>query len=111
MTLTNKLANIGRMYAAITQKAYHYKRPGNVTAPWLVWAEDSGEELIAGNRVAEQAIGGTTDYYTLDEFDETIDNIQTAQNTLEGFVWGLNSVQYEEETNLIHYEWTWRSLG
>jgi hypothetical protein len=35
-----------------------------------------------------------------------LDNIQAALNSLR-IPWRLNSVQYEDETNLIHYEWTW----
>ena len=25
--------------------------------------------------------------------------------------WYLNSVQYEEDTELIHYEWAWETYG
>ena len=46
------------------------------------------------------------DYYTPQEYDPAVDNIQAALNSLR-IPWRLNSVQYEDETNLIHYEWTW----
>lgn len=110
MTLTEKLIKIGRMYAGVVPRAFHYWRPME-NAPWLIWAEDSGAELVTGNHVAEQAIKGSTDYFTKDEFDPAIDAIQEAQNTLEGFAWTLNSVQYEDQTDLIHYEWRWTFLG
>ena len=74
--------------------------------PFCVWAEDGENGFNAGNRKAEQAITGTVDYYTLREYDPAVDNIQTALNSLR-IPWQLNSVQYEDETNLIHYEWTW----
>ena len=74
--------------------------------PFCVWAEDGENGFNAGNRKAEQAITGTVDYYTLQEYDPTLDNIQAALNSLR-IPWQLNSVQYEDETNLIHYEWTW----
>lgn len=54
----------------------------------------------------EQAITGTTDYFTRDEFDPAIDRIQDANQSL-GIAWRLNSVQYEDDTELIHYEWSW----
>ena len=111
MTLTEKLTNIGRMYAAAVPNCYHYWRPASIDAPWLVWAEDSGAELVAGNTVAEFGISGTADYFTKTEMDEAIDRINAEQNRLAGFVWNLNSVQYEEETGLIHYEWTWSYMG
>ncbi len=34
------------------------------------------------------------------------DAIQKTLGAL-GLGWALESVQYEEETNLIHYEWRW----
>lgn len=110
MTLSQKLIKVATMYAGVVQDSYHYWRPVK-TAPWLIWAEDGSMGLAAGNHVAEQALTGTTDYFTKDEFDPAIDDIQEAQNGLEGFAWSLNSVQYEEETELIHYEWTWSFLG
>ena len=74
--------------------------------PFCVWAEDGENGFNAGNRKAEQAITGTVDYYTPQEYDPAVDNIQAALNSLR-IPWQLNSVQYEDETNLIHYEWTW----
>ena len=49
---------------------------------------------------------GTIDLYTRQEFDPAVDQIQEGLNTSEGVGWVLSSVQYEDETNLIHYEWT-----
>ena len=37
-----------------------------------------------------------------------VDTIQDALNGIENCGWRLESVQYEDETNLIHFEWTWR---
>lgn len=110
MTLSQKLIKVATMYAGAVQNCYHYWRPVK-TAPWLIWAEDGGEEFVAGNHVAEQALTGSADYFTKDEFDPVIDTIQEAQNSLEGFAWSLNSVQYEEETELIHFEWSWVYTG
>lgn len=89
---------------------YHYWR-SQMKAPFVVWAED-GEDtaLDADDRKQEQAIAGYVDYYTKLEFDETADAIQSVFYELQGeipFGWRLDSVQYEEDTNLIHYQWTW----
>lgn len=75
-------------------------------APFLVWAEDGDNTAWADDRMMEQAITGTTDYFTRDEFDLAIDRIQDANQSL-GIAWRLNSVQYEDDTELIHYEWSW----
>ena len=45
------------------------------------------------------------DFFTLDEYDAIIDEIQDSLEGNEGLSWNLNSVQYEEDTKFIHYEW------
>lgn len=94
----------------LTCGVYHYWRP-NMSAPFVVWAED-GEDisLSADDRKQEQAIAGYVDYYTKLEYDERADAIQAILYELQGempFGWRLDSVQYEEDTNLIHFQWTW----
>lgn len=111
MTLQSKLRRLSGALTSIENlRVYHYWRP-KMEPPFCVWAED-GETAArwTGNHQGEQAVGGTVDYYTLREFDPDIDRIQEALNTLEGCGWRLESVQYEEDTNLIHYEWYWRLI-
>lgn len=113
MTLSQKLNTLSSTYTGITglsSSSFHYWRP-QMDAPYLVWAEDGGDGLTAGNHIAEQSITGTTDFFTKTENDPLIDSIQSAQNAVEGLWWALNSVQYEEETGLIHFEWRWRFVG
>lgn len=84
---------------------YHYWHP-RLQAPYCIWAEDGeGDSLHTSNHKSEQVISGTIDYFTLTEFDDYVDKIQDALNTTENCGWVLNSVQYEDETNLIHYAW------
>ena len=86
---------------------FHYRRNPNVKKNYGVWME-AGENTSfnADNIKAEQQIYGTLDYYTLTEYDPVIDAIQESLQRLSVGAWALNSVQYEDETNLIHYEWT-----
>ena len=45
---------------------------------------------------------------TRTEYDPTLDRIQEILNGFDfPFSWRLESVQYEDDTDLIHYEWTW----
>lgn len=87
---------------------YHYQRPAreNLTR-YVVWAED-GEtgSFMVNNHKAEQQISGAIDLYTATEFDTWADRIQDALDELENVTWLLDSVQYEDETGLIHYAWT-----
>lgn len=86
-------------------KVYHYWHP-NLTAPFCIWAEDSeASALHSSNHKSEQTISGTIDYFTRTEFDVTVELIQEKLNQIENCGWSLTSVQYENETNLIHYEW------
>lgn len=83
---------------------YHFTRPVDKER-WVVWQEDGeSQSHEANNRKVEQQIHGTIDCYTQEEFDPLLDEIQEALNEA-GVGWSLLSVQYEDETNLIHYEW------
>lgn len=110
MTLQEKIKQIGDTLAALTTNVYHYWRP-QMEPPFVVWAE-AGESssLDADDRKQMQAIEGTVDYYTKTEYDPLCDSIQQALNAL-GTGWKLDAVQYEDETNLIHYTWSWEVGG
>lgn len=106
IALQLKLRQMGEAFATVTKNAYHYFRP--VTSfPALIWAESGeAESFHADNRKSCQTIQGTVDLFTKTEFDPLLDDVQTALEGL-GVAWYLSSVQYEDETNAIHYEWTW----
>lgn len=110
MTLQQKLERIGSALAAALPNVYHYWRP-QMQAPFCVWAEEAeAGALNANNRKQEQVITGVVDYFTLTEYDPALDTIQDTLAALQGelaFGWALSSVMYEEDTNLIHYQWTW----
>ena len=90
-----------------TDNVYHYKRPGKNKPQYVVWQEDgSGSDGWFNNHMGEQQIHGTIDLFTLQEYDTLVDEIQERLNRLSAG-WSLQSVQYEDETNLIHYEWEW----
>lgn len=107
ISIQSQLEPIGDMLAGITDYCYHYWRsaPKGVKA-YIVWAEDEeATSLEADNHKREQGIHGTIDYFTKTEYDEVIDSIQEGLDELENVSWSLNSVQYEDETTFIHYEW------
>ena len=84
----------------------HYWRSG-LQPPYCIWAEDDeGVSLVSDNRKAEQVISGTVDYFTKTEYDPMVEKIQNALDEVDTVSWRLSSTQYEDETMLIHYEWT-----
>lgn len=108
MTLRDKLMTFAVNLTGVSSSVFHYLRPPKQSPPFIVWAEDREEgSFSAGNRKAEQVLHGRVDLYTKTEFDTMEDGIQTALNQLDGCGWLLDSVQYEDETGLIHYSWQW----
>lgn len=78
---------------------------------YIVWAEDGTAQSIgADNKVTSRVMEGTVDYFTTEENDPNATAIETALNSGK-IAWRLNSVQYEETTKYIHYEWVWRILS
>lgn len=105
-SIQSKLQQLGVAFAGITENCYHYYR-AKKALPCLVWAESGEEESFhSDNQKSEQRIVGTVDLFTKTEFDPIADSVQETLEDL-GATWALNSVQYEEETNLIHMEWSW----
>lgn len=71
---------------------------------YIVWAEDGANALHADGRLAELAWTGTVDYFTKTEDDPNVELIWQALESV--CACALNSVQYEDGTNYIHYEFT-----
>lgn len=105
MTWRSKIEPVGQAMAAVVKHAYHYWRP-KVEPPFLIWAEDGENGMSADDMKACQAITGTVDYFTKSEYDQAVDAIQKAFDDM-GCAWYLSSVQFEDDTGLIHYEWAW----
>ena len=92
----------------VTQNVGHYEAREKTDA-YIVWAEDGqADEVWADNRMRHQAIQGTADYFTKTENDPNVGKIQDALNDV--CSWRLNSIQYEEDTGYIHYEWVFEMI-
>lgn len=105
MTLQQKLKQFSSMVADIAPNVYHYHRR-QMDFPCIVWHEDGGSSFFANDKPLENAPTGTLDYFTREEFDPRVDEIEAAFHQM-NVSFSLNSVQYEEDTGLIHYEWVW----
>lgn len=102
--MRSKLKKIPEILKTVTDNVSHYEAMG-ITDKYIVWAEDSeGSSVEGDDRKINQSIQGTIDYFTKQDFDENIDKIQAAL-TAACISFYLNSVQYEDETEYIHYEW------
>jgi hypothetical protein len=90
---------------SVLPEVYHYQ-PEEVTSnQYIVWAEDSQSSASwADDKMQDQTIQGTVDYFTKTEYDANFELIQAALNAA-GISFKLNSIQYENDTKYIHYEW------
>lgn len=94
-------------HTAVTTEVSHHTRMNSER--YFVWQEEGKNDLVADNRHVEGAMVGTTDLFTKEEFDPWVEAFQNVMDAL-GISWVLSSVQYEEDTGFIHYEWTWEVL-
>lgn len=104
------LTDLRDALVTLTDKVYHYTAPSQEAVPYLVWAEDSRTDLLADNKHVEAGYEGTIDLFTRDEDDPLMTAVPALLNGLP-IGWYQNSVQHEEDTGLIHYEWVWRLYG
>lgn len=75
--------------------------------PYIVWLETGGSGLKANGKTQEQAISGTVHLFEqADTAESFFSGVQSALNEAE-CAWTLNNIQHEQETGLVHYEWTW----
>lgn len=105
------LDTIKNALLGLTSRVYHYAVEPNANPPYIVWQEDGANDLEAGNRHIERAYTGTIDLYTLEDGDPLMESVPQALDRSGEIAWYLNSVQYEEDTELIHYEWAWETYG
>lgn len=73
---------------------------------YLVIAIDSeANSLQADGKKVNQAPQGTVDLFTFSNDREVMQSVQNVLDTFDGCAWYLNSVQYEDDTRLLHWEW------
>ena len=84
---------------------FHYRRPASMKR-FVVWQEDAQETALHVNNASKEIVlTGTIDFFTPNEFDTLIDDITAAFSQSQRVKAQINSVQYEDQTGLIHYEW------
>ena len=105
------LNNLKDLLLTIGLPVFHYFA-ANQTGPYIVWAEDGeGDTVHADGQKVERTITGTIDYFTKCENDPVVKQIEVALDGHDGLAWYLNSVQYEQDTGYIHYEWVFEIDG
>lgn len=102
----SKIFKVRDAMLRVTENVGHYEAMQK-DDQYIVWAEDfETNSLHVDNEKKEQVIQGTIDYFTKEDGDKNVDKIQHELKTAK-ITYKLNSVQNEEETGYIHYEWIW----
>ena len=102
--LLSELASTGIQFAA-----FAWGTPPDAES-WGVLSIDSGISLTGDNTHAEDLLEGTIDLYTRALRADAFNAISAKLRTLD-LAYRLNSVQYESDTRLLHYEWVWQGLS
>lgn len=109
MLLQSNLQRIGAIHKSLDCPTFHYWRPVKGLSHWCIWYEEGeSTSFDSDNHKTEQNIEGRTHVYTHIEYDSILDDVQELFDEA-GLSWNLESVQYEEETHTIHYEWRWEA--
>ena len=98
---------MGELINALAATGYQFAHFGWSKAPsgdYGVYAEDGANDLIAGNKHVEKVLQGTVDYFTRDDSGTPKATIEAALDSVP-VAWYLNSIQFENDTGYIHYEW------
>lgn len=98
------LAEFKNAIKGIHERVYRYRAVANAPLPYIVWSEDSANDLVSNNKHIEFRFEGTVDLFTRTEDDPLIMTITEFLNS-QPIAWRLDTVIFEEDTNVIHYVW------
>ena len=101
----NKIYRIRDALLTVSKDVYHFEALEKKDK-YIVWAEDGEGNSGHADNKKNQVIQGTIDYFTKDDADPVVEEIQETLELYE-ISYKINSVQYEDETEYIHYEWIW----
>lgn len=101
--LLDRLKDIGIPFAM-------YRWESKPSAPYGLLSIEGGAGATTGDdTIIDQAVRGSIDLFAPDPSPAWPRQVQDAING--HCAWSLNSVQYEEDTRLIHYEWLFEAVG
>ena len=107
MSMQETLKRFYKLFLDLPVDVTHFRRVGQ-KPPFLIWSEQGEDSSFhTENRTDIQQLMGVIDYFTKREFDPVADMVQEILDGDNKIGWSLESVQYEDETNIIHYTWRW----
>lgn len=102
--MLDKLYKVQNALATVPCSVNHFHAV-NKPDQYIIWTEMSeGTSAHGNNQKYDYSIVGTVDYFTKVDMDPNLTLIRVAMMNAD-ISFTLESVQYEEETGYIHYEW------
>lgn len=98
---------------ALAETGYEFAHYAWSKAPegdYGVYAEESGNDLVCDEKHVEKGTQYYLHYFTRNDSGVPKTTIEECLNSV-GIPWYLNSVQYENDTGYIHYEWAFGIYG
>lgn len=87
--------------------AYAWKN--QTAATYLVVSDEGADAFWADGKLSEAKNAGTVDLFTKVADGTTKATTEAAMDALD-MSYYLNSVQYEDDTGYVHYEWVWEAV-
>lgn len=101
------LTDVKDALCACSDRVYHYFA-AKAEPPYLVWSESGRPGFSAGDRREEYSDSGLLHLFTRTERDPLIDKLEAALDE-RAIGYELEAVQYEDDTGLLHYTWSWEA--
>lgn len=98
---------VDELGAALSATGYRFAHFAWSHAPagdYGVYAEDEADDFLADGEHTENALQCAVDLFTRTEGKVPRETIEAALAALNA-PWYLNTIQYEDDTGYIHYEW------
>lgn len=96
-------------HTAVTDQVSHGGRMKSKR--YFVWQEDGASDFEAEGKHVEGCVTGTTDLFTQNEFDPWREALEQSFDSFDSIAWRLNSIQFEADRGIWHYEWSWEVAG
>lgn len=85
--------------------AYDWDKSPSGVAYGVLSLTGGANTIFSDNHIDAQAVEGVVDLYDTSIRTDNAKAVQAVLDGMDGCTWRLNSVQYESDTRLVHYEW------
>lgn len=101
------------LFEALKGTGFRFAHHGWSTAPdgdYGTYSEEAGDDFVADGIHGERGTRGYINLYTRDDSIAPRETIEEVLNGL-NIPWYLNTVQFENDTGYVHYEWGFSTYG